>query len=129
MATEVFTHLPEEHDHKLTAEFARDHLPSEEELFDLAELFKVFSDSTRVRIMCALSQTEMCVYDLVELLVASQSAISHQLRLLRTSRLVRSRRVGKHIFYSLDDDHVSSIIRTGLEHLRHTKGEHIDDCA
>ena len=113
--------------HEDTVNRLLEEMPAEEDLYDLAELFKVFSDSTRVRIMCALSQTEMCVYDLVELLGASQSAISHQLRLLRTSRLVRSRRVGKHIFYSLDDDHVSSIIRTGLEHLRHTKGEHIDD--
>ena len=71
--------IPEEHDHKKTADFARSHLPSEDDLFELAELFKVFSDSTRIRIMCALSETEMCVYDIAELLGASQSAVSHQL--------------------------------------------------
>ena len=95
--------IPEEHDHKKTADFARSHLPSEDDLFELAELFKVFSDSTRIRIMCALSETEMCVYDIAELLGASQSAVSHQLRLLRASHLVRTRRDGKNI--------------------RHTKGE------
>ena len=110
-----------EHDHKKTADFARSHLPSEDDLFDLAELFKVFSDSSRIRIMCALSKTEMCVYDIAELTGASQSAVSHQLRLLRASHLVRTRRDGKNIFYALDDDHVDAIISTGLEHIRHTK--------
>ncbi len=112
----------EEHDHKKTADFARSHLPGEDDLFELAELFKVFSDSTRIRIMCALSQTEMCVYDIAELTGASQSAVSHQLRLLRTSHLVQTRRDGKNIFYALDDEHVNSIISTGLEHIHHTKG-------
>ena len=115
--------IPEEHDHKKTADFARSHLPSEDDLFELAELFKVFSDSTRIRIMCALSETEMCVYDIAELLGASQSAVSHQLRLLRASHLVRTRRDGKNIFYALDDAHVDAIISMGLEHIRHTKGE------
>ena len=118
--------LTVEHDHQKTADFARSHLPNEDDLFDLAELFKVFSDSTRIRIMCALSQTEMCVYDIAELLGASQSAASHQLRLLRASRLVKTRRDGKNIFYTLDDDHVDAIISMGLEHIRHTKGERND---
>ena len=104
--------IPEEHDHKKTADFARSHLPSEDDLFELAELFKVFSDSTRIRIMCALSETGMCVYDIAELLVGeASSAVSHQLRLLRASHLVlRTRRDGKNIFYALDDDHVDAII-------------------
>ncbi len=110
------------HNHKETAQLARTHMPSEKELFDLAEVFKIFSDSTRIRIMCALVGTEMCVVDLTELLGATQSAVSHQLRLLRTSRLVRTRREGKNIFYALDDDHVEAIISMGLEHIRHTKG-------
>ena len=101
----------------------KDEIEDIENLFELAELFKVFSDSTRIRIMCALSETEMCVYDIAELLGASQSAVSHQLRLLRASHLVRTRRDGKNIFYALDDDHVDAIISMGLEHIRHTKGE------
>lgn len=118
-------HLPpKNHDHQTTIDFVREHLPSEEDLFSLAELFKVFSDSTRVRILCALSESEMCVFDISSLLVASQSAVSHQLRLLRASHLVKTRRDGKNIFYSLDDDHVSAIILKGLEHIKHTKGEH-----
>lgn len=112
----------EEHDHKKTVDFALSHLPGEDDLFELAELFKVFSDSTRVRIMCALSKTEMCVYDIAELTGASQSAVSHQLRLLRASHLVKTRRDGKNIFYALDDEHVDSIISTGLEHIHHTRG-------
>ena len=109
--------LTVEHDHQKTADFARSHLPNEDDLFDLAELFKVFSDSTRIRIMCALSQTEMCVYDIAELLGASQSAVSHQLRSLKAAKLVRFRREGKTVFYSLDDDHVRSVLSLGMEHI------------
>lgn len=68
--------IPKEHNHKETADFARSRLPSEDDLFELAELFKIFSDSTRIRIMCALSETEMCVYDIADLLGASQSAVA-----------------------------------------------------
>ena len=115
--------IPKEHNHKETADFARSRLPREDDLFELAEIFKIFSDITRIRIMCALSETEMCVYDIADLLGASQSAVSHQLRLLRAGHLVRTRRDGKNIFYALDDDHVDAIISMGLEHIRHTKGE------
>lgn len=92
-------------------------MPDDEKLFDLAELFKVFGDSTRIRIMCALMPGEMCVCDISELLGVTQSAISHQLRLLKTHRLVRSRREGKSVFYSLDDNHISSVLCQGLEHV------------
>ena len=84
---------------------------------DLADLFKMFSDSTRLKILSALSVHEMCVCDLAELLHMGQSAISHQLRLLRTSKLVKARREKKSVFYSLDDSHVGDIIKIGYEHV------------
>ena len=92
-------------------------MPSEENLYDLAELFKVFGDTTRIRILCALFESEMCVCDIAALLNMSQSAISHQLRALKQARLVRFRRKGKVVFYSLDDDHVQSIFSLGLVHV------------
>ena len=92
-------------------------IPSEEELYDLAELFKVFGDTTRIRILYELFSGERCVSDIAESLSMTQSAISHQLRVLKTSRLVRFRRDGKTVYYSLDDDHVRSIIEKGLEHI------------
>jgi len=95
----------------------RKRLPGEELLFELAELFKVFGDSTRVRIISALLHSELCVCDIGALLGMSKSAISHQLRILRQSRLVKNRRDGKIVFYSLDDKHVESIFRQGLAHV------------
>ena len=92
-------------------------MPDEESLYDLAELFKVFGDTTRIRILYVLFESEMCVCDIAELLNMSQSAISHQLRVLKQSRLVRSRREGKTVFYSLADEHVRTIIGQGMEHI------------
>ena len=92
-------------------------MPDEELLYDLAELFKVFGDSTRIKILYVLLESEMCVCDIAQLLNMTQSAISHQLRILKQSRLVKFRREGKTIFYSLQDDHVCSILSQGLEHL------------
>ena len=92
-------------------------MPSDETLYDLAELFKVFGDSTLIKILYALFEAELCVCDMAQLLGLTQTAVSHQLRVLKTSKLVRSRREGKNIFYSLDDDHVRSIIGQGMEHL------------
>ena len=92
-------------------------LPPEEELYDLAELFKVFGDSTRVKILYALLESEMCVCDLAQLLGLTQSAVSHQLRVLKANKLVRNRREGKTVFYALDDDHVRRILEMGMEHL------------
>ncbi len=86
-------------------------------LFDLAELFKIFGDSNRIRILYALSDAELCVSDIARMLGLSSSAVSHQLRILRASKLVRCRREGKIIFYMLDDDHVKDIINSGLEHV------------
>ncbi|MBQ6550709.1 MAG: helix-turn-helix transcriptional regulator [Lachnospiraceae bacterium] len=90
----------------------------EEELYELADLFKVFGDSTRLRILYALfEKEEYSVYDLSDALAMTQSAISHQLKVLRKARLVKSRRDGKQVFYSLDDDHVRTIISMGREHI------------
>ena len=93
-------------------------LPSEDELYELADLFKVFGDSTRIRILFVLSAQEVCVFDLAEELNMTQSAISHQLRILKQNKLVRSRREGKSVFYSLADGHVSTIIAQGIEHIK-----------
>ncbi len=95
----------------------KDSLPQEETLYDLAELFKVFGDSTRIKILCALFEEEMCVCDLSALLNVSQSAISHQLRVLKSARLVKFRRDGKIIYYSLDDEHIKHIFDEGLKHI------------
>ncbi|MBR4707209.1 MAG: winged helix-turn-helix transcriptional regulator [Pseudobutyrivibrio sp.] len=89
----------------------------ENTLYDLAELFKVFGDSTRIRILYELSKAEYCVLDLAEALGMTQSAISHQLQLLRTSKLVKGRREGKQIYYSLADEHVVTIMAQGLDHI------------
>lgn len=96
---------------------AEEHMPPEETLYDLAELFKIFGDSTRVRILYALFASEMCVCDLAALLSMTQSAISHQLRILKQARLVKFRKVGKVVYYSLSDDHVKTIFDQGLAHV------------
>ena len=93
-------------------------MPDDETLYDLAELFKVFGDSTRIKILYALFEAELCVCDISKLLGLTQSAVSHQLRALKNVRLVKSRREGKTVFYSLADDHVKTIIDQGLEHVR-----------
>ncbi len=92
-------------------------MPDIDILYDLAELFKVFGDSTRIRILFVLSKAEVCVCDLAATLDMTQSAISHQLKILKQSKLVKSRREGKSIFYSLADNHVSTIIAQGMEHV------------
>ena len=93
------------------------HMPDEDELYDLAELFKVFGDSTRIRILFALFESSSCVCDLAETLNMTQSAISHQLKILKQSRLIKSRREGRQVIYSLADDHVRTIIDQGREHI------------
>ena len=103
--------------HKDVVEEVKDKLPQEEILYDLAELFKVFGDSTRIKIICSLFESEMCVCDLSALLNISQSAISHQLRVLKLARLVKFRRAGKVIYYSLDDEHIKQIFDAGLHHI------------
>ena len=91
-------------------------MPGDETLYDLAELVKVFGDSTRIKILYALFEAELCVCDISKLLGLTQSAVSHQLRVLKGSRLVKFRKEGKTVFYSLADDHVRKIIAQGMEH-------------
>ena len=103
--------------HPEVVEEVRSHMPPEEELADLAELFRVFGDSTRIKILFVLFEREVCVCDIAQLLGMSQSAISHQLRVLKQNKLVKNRREGKSILYSLADEHVKTIIGQGFEHI------------
>jgi ArsR family transcriptional regulator len=103
--------------HEDVVRAVREKMPGEEALMDLADLFKVFGDSTRVRIISALLHAELCVCDIAALLGMSKSAISHQLRTLRQTKLVRYRREGKVVFYALDDEHVENIFSQGLIHV------------
>lgn len=105
--------------HKDVIALVKKSMPQEEKLFDLAELFKVFGDTTRIKIICALLTSEMCVCDISALLGMSQSAISHQLRILKQTRLVKFRKDGKVVYYSLDDEHVKQIFDCGLLHINH----------
>lgn len=103
--------------HEDTVNEVRAKMPQEEMLYDLAELFKVFGDSTRIKILWALDEAEMCVCDIAALLNMTQSAISHQLRILKQADLVKNRREGRIVFYSLKDEHVKQIFSQGLDHI------------
>ena len=92
-------------------------MPDDEVLYELADLFRVFGDSTRIKILYALRDNELCVQDIANAVQLSQSAVSHQLRVLKDSKLVRFRREGKTVFYALDDDHVRSILSMGMDHI------------
>lgn len=121
------THNQDKHTHESCCDVIKVHedlvkavsleMPDDESLYDLAELFKVFGDTTRIRILYTLFASEMCVCDIAEVLNMTQSAISHQLKVLKTAKLVKSRREGKQIIYSLDDGHIANIITMGLEHI------------
>ncbi|WP_017414397.1 ArsR/SmtB family transcription factor [Clostridium tunisiense] len=104
--------------HEDVVKRVKEAIPEEEILYDLADFFKTFGDSTRIKIICALFQAEMCVCDIAALLGMNQSAISHQLRVLKQARLVKYRKEGKVVYYSLDDDHVKGIFNQGLAHLK-----------
>ena len=103
--------------HEELLKIVQETMPEETELYDLAELFKVFGDSTRIRILFVLFEAEVCVCDLAQALGMTQSAISHQLRILKQNKLVKSRREGKSVFYSLADEYVRTIIAQGREHI------------
>lgn len=103
--------------HHETIQLAKQQMPEEEILYDLAELFKVFGDTTRVKILCALFESEMCVCDIAVLFNMTQSAISHQLRVLKSAKLVKNRKAGKVVYYSLADEHVKHIFDQGLSHV------------
>lgn len=105
------------HTHIQTINLVEEHMPDEMLLKDLADLFKVFGDTTRVKILYVLLQSELCVCDLAEVLNMTQSAISHQLRVLKQMKLVKNRREGKTVFYSLADDHIQTILSQGMEHI------------
>ena len=105
------------HDHHAVLELLERESPSEEMVCDLADLFKIFGDSTRIKILYVLFESEMCVYDIALLLHMTQSAISHQLRILKQARLVKARREGKMVYYALGDDHVRTIFAQGLDHI------------
>ena len=92
-------------------------MPQDEMIYDLAEFFKVFADSTRMKIIFALMENELCVCDIANIVQTTQSAISHQLRLLKQSKLVKFRKEGKVVYYSLDDEHISQIVKKGREHI------------
>lgn len=111
------------HDHHAIVDKLRHDTPNDEMLCDLSDLFKVFGDTTRIKILYALSESEMCVCAIAEFLGMTQSAISHQLKILKTNKLVGARRDGKTIFYSLADDHVRTIIGQGYDHLTEQKEE------
>ena len=104
--------------HQELLKIVNEKMPREEELYDLAELFKIFGDSTRIRILFVLFEAEVCVCDLAAALNMTQSAVSHQLKILKQNKLVKSRREGKSVFYSLADEHVRTIIAQGSEHIR-----------
>jgi len=103
--------------HDEIVEEVRLNMPAEDDLFDLGDFFKIFGDSTRIRILWALLLHEMCVCDIAALLNMTKSAISHQLRILKQTRLIRSRKAGKVVFYSLNDAHIKDILSLGLEHI------------
>lgn len=106
------------HVHEDVVRAVLEHMPQVEELKDLADFFKVFGDSTRIQILYVLFQSEVCVCDLAHVLNMSQSAISHQLRILKQMKLVSNRREGKTVFYSLADGHIKTIMNQGMEHIK-----------
>lgn len=103
--------------HKDVVNTIKKEFPSDDFIIDLAELFKVFGDSTRIKIITALLKKELCVCDIAAIINSSQSAVSHQLRILKQSKLVKHRKEGKIVYYSLDDDHVKEILIKGSEHI------------
>lgn len=107
----------EAHVHENVLEQVKKRMPDDDTLCDVAEMFKVFGDITRTKILSALFEAELCVCDISEIVKMSTSAVSHQLRILRQTKIVKSRRSGKEVYYSLDDDHISKIYRMALDHL------------
>lgn len=103
--------------HEGTIQKVKSRMPADETIKELADFYKVFGDATRIRILCVLLQAEVCVCDLAELLEMTQSAISHQLRVLKQMKLVKNRREGKTVYYSLADGHIQTIISQGMEHI------------
>ncbi len=103
--------------HQDKVDYVKDNMLSDDIIFDTAELFKIFGDSTRMKIICALTYSELCVCDIASITNSTQSAISHQLRILKQAKLIRPRKDGKVVYYSLADDHVQQIFKIGCEHI------------
>lgn len=103
--------------HKELVALVKEKILPDDLIFDVAELFKIFGDSTRMKIICALKESELCVCDIAFITNSTQSAISHQLRILKQSKLIKSRKDGKVVYYSLADDHVTKIFEIGCEHV------------
>lgn len=103
--------------HEDTVKKVKQTIPEDGIIYDLAEFFKVFADSTRMKIIYALLEQELCVCDIANIVQTTQSAISHQLRILKQSKLVKYRKVGKVVYYSLDDEHIAQIVKKGREHI------------
>lgn len=116
-----------EHNHEKMLDMVRHELPTDELLCDLSDLFRLFGDTTRVKILFSLFESEMCVCAIAELLGMTQSAISHQLKILKDANLVSNRREGKTIYYFLSDDHVRTIIAKGFEHLIEERNENNEE--
>ena len=116
-----------EHNHEKMLDMVRHELPTDELLCDLSDLFRLFGDTTRVKILFSLFESEMCVCAIAELLGMTQSAISHQLKILKDAYLVANRREGKTIYYFLSDDHVRTIISKGFEHLIEERTENNEE--
>lgn len=114
---EAIEHCEYIHVHEDVVEKVNERMPEEDKLYDLADFFKVFADSTRIKILYVLMCSEMCVCDLAQILNMTQSAISHQLRTLKQMNLVRNRRDGKTVFYALADGHIKTILSQGLDHI------------
>lgn len=106
-----------EHHHDALLPQVQAHMPTEDSLYELADLYKVFGDSTRIKLLYTLFETELCVCDIAQLLGMSMSAISHQLRVLKQAKLVKFRREGRSVLYALADDHVKTILGQGMEHI------------
>ncbi len=112
--------ITQTHDEKVAR--AKSLLPEDDKLFELSEFFKLFGDSTRIKILEAINGSELCVCDISEVVGVSSSGVSHQLRILRQNRLVKATRVGKETYYTLDDDHIGDIIRIGYNHINERRG-------
>lgn len=104
----------------------RDNMPDDDLLFDVSDFFKILGDSTRLRILCALDNEEMCVCDIANLLNMTKSSISHQLKVLKIDRLVKSKKTGKEVYYSLNDEHVKMVLEIAIEHIIHKEGAEND---
>ena len=112
--------------HEDVVNMVKDNMPDDDLLFDVSDFFKILGDSTRLRILWALDQSEMCVCDIANILNMTKSSISHQLKILKMDRLVKNRKIGKEVYYSLNDEHVKMVLEIAITHVVHKEGEKND---